>query len=159
MWRNGRVLFSGVVTLAAAWALVETAGWPIKTALYPRVITIPLLLLAAAETVLNLRQKEEADAGEAIDVAFSTEVPEGVAARRTATMIAWFAGFFLAVIVIGFTRAIPLFVFTYLRRQGREGWILSLLLTAFAWLVFQMLFVRLLHLPFADGLLWDAVFD
>ncbi|MBI3975154.1 MAG: hypothetical protein HY334_02075, partial [Armatimonadetes bacterium] len=76
-----------------------------------------------------------------------------------ATMIAWVGGFLLTVIVIGFTRAIPLFVFTYLRRQGREGWILSLLLAAFAWLVFQMLFVRLLHLPFADGLLWDAVFE
>jgi hypothetical protein len=68
-------------------------------------------------------------------------------------MIAWMGGFYLAVILIGFSLAIPLFVFAYLRGQAKEAWTISLLLPAVAWLGFYLLFVRLLHLPFVDGLL------
>ncbi len=155
---SGRVLFSGAVTLIAAWALLQTAGWPPKTALYPRAVAIPLVVLAATETVLSLRQKEKEDTGETVDLAFTMEVPQGVATRRTLAIIFWFGAFLLAVVLLGFPRAIPLFVFAFLKGQGREGWIVSLLLPALAWLGFDLLFVRLLHLPFADGLLWSAVF-
>ena len=94
---SGRVLFTGAVALIGAWALVETVGWPIKTALYPRAVGIPLLILAAAETVLSLRGKEAAGAGEAMDVALSEEVPPDVAVRRTAAILIWTGGFYLAV--------------------------------------------------------------
>jgi hypothetical protein len=142
------------VALAAAWALVQTIGWPIKTSLYPRAVGIPLLLFAVAETLLSLRRGEETDGGDALDVALSDEVPPDVAARRTADVIAWIGGFYLAVILIGFPRAIPLFMFGYLKGQGKESWALSILLAALAWLGFDLLFVRLLHTPFADGILW-----
>ncbi len=152
---SGRVLFSGAVALLAAWALAETVGWPIKTALYPRAIGIPLLVLAGAETLLSLRRDDQAHAGGAMDFALSEEVAPGLAARRTIGMIAWIGGFYLAVILIGFPRAIPLFVFAYLKGQGKEAWIISILLPALAWLGFDLLFVRLLHIPFAGGLLWQ----
>jgi len=142
------------VALAAAWALVQTIGWPIKTSLYPRAVGIPLFLLAVAETLLSLRRGEEKDDGEALDVALSQDVSPDVAARRTAAVIAWIGGFYVAIILIGFPRAIPLFVFGYLRIQGKESWALSILLAALAWLGFDLLFVRLLHTPFADGMLW-----
>lgn len=158
MQGNGRLLFAGILTLAAAWALIETAGWPIKTALYPRAVTIPLLLLGIAETTLILRRKEEPETGDVIDVAFSTDVPADVAGRRVAFTAAWLGGFLLGAYLIGFPRAIPIFVFAYLKGQGKERWIPSLLLAAVAWLLFWLLFVRLLHLPFADGLLWRALF-
>ena len=50
---------------------------------------------------------------------------------------------------------------TYLKFQGGESWVLSITLTVVAWLFFHGLFVRLLHLPFPDGLLmtwlgWNA---
>lgn len=154
---SGRVLFSGAVALLAAWAVAQTVGWPIKTSLYPRVVGIPLLILAAIETVLSLRGKEEAGAGEAMDVALSEEVPPDVAVRRTVAILIWTGGFYLVIILIGFPVAIPLFVLAYLRGQAKEAWIISLLLPALAWLGFYLLFVRLLHTPFADGLLWQAL--
>jgi hypothetical protein len=143
-----------VVALLAAWALVQTIGWPIKTSLYPRAVGIPLLVLAVAETLLCLRHREDTDDGDALDVALSDEVAPDVAARRTAVVVAWIGGFYLAVILIGFPRAIPLFMFGYLKGQGKESWALSILLAALAWLGFDLLFVRLLHTPFADGILW-----
>lgn len=154
---SGRLLLSATVALVAAWALLQTAGWPIKTALYPRVVGIPLLALAVAESVL-CATRDEPEEGERVDVALSTGVPPQVAVRRIGEMVAWLGGFFLAIILIGFPRAIPLFVFIYLKWQSREGWVTSVLLAAAATLVFNLLFVRLLHLPFADGMFWQALF-
>ncbi len=150
---GGRVLFSGALALAAAWALVETLSWPITAALYPRAIAIPLLLLATAETVLNLTRSDEAEIAEATDVTFSSDVPPDVALQRSAVIAAWMVGFYLAIILIGFPRAVPLFVLAYLRVQGRERWAISLPLAAAAWLGFYLVFIRLLHLPFDGGLL------
>lgn len=151
---SGRVVFTGAVALVAAWALLQTIGWPIKTSLYPRAVGIPLLVLAIAETVISLRRPEEPEEAEAVDVALSDTVSPLVAARRTAAVVAWIGGFYLAIILIGFPRAIPLFVFGYLKAQGKERWLLSILLAGLAWLGFDLLFVRLLHTPFADGFLW-----
>jgi hypothetical protein len=54
-------------------------------------------------------------------------------------------------VLLGFPIAVPLFVLLYLRLQGREGWIVSLAMTAAVWGVFYGLFNRLLHLPFPAG--------
>ncbi|HEV8340033.1 MAG TPA: hypothetical protein VGR25_10325 [bacterium] len=159
--------FSLAIALGAAWALWETWGWPIKTALYPRAVVIPLLLLAAGETALSLRpEKDEAGpvslsaartSKEVMEVIIASEVPEEVALRRTAVTVLWLVGFLLAVLLVGFPRAIPLFVFAYLKGAGREGVVPSLLLTVVAWAIFQGLFVTLLHLPFAEGWLWGIL--
>ena len=42
-------------------------------------------------------------------------------------------------------------VFTYLKFQSGETWVLSTVLTVFAFVCFYTLFVRLLNLPFPDG--------
>jgi hypothetical protein len=74
-----------------------------------------------------------------------------VSLRRTALAAAWILGFFAAIVLLGFPIAVPLFVFLYLRLQGREGWLFSLVFTAAVWASFYGLFDRLLHLPFAEG--------
>jgi hypothetical protein len=45
-------------------------------------------------------------------------------------------------------------VFTYLKIQSKESWQISITLTAIAWLFFHFLFVRLLTLPFPEGLIF-----
>lgn len=151
---RGSAVFTGLVAVAAAFALAQTAGWPIKTSLYPRAVGLPLLVLAVVETVLCLRRGEDTGAGEAVDVTLSDAVPPDEASRRTLSTVAWIGGFFAAIILIGFPRAVPLFVFGYVRGQGKEGWVLSIALAALSWLAFDLLFVRLLHTPFGDGILW-----
>jgi hypothetical protein len=44
-------------------------------------------------------------------------------------------------------------MFTYLKFQGKEPWVLSIVLTIIAWFAFWGLFVKLLTLPFPEGLL------
>ncbi len=150
-------LFALCIAVLAAWALIETRTWPIKTALYPRAVAIPLFVLAAVESVLSLRGVEATEsAGQPTDITLSSSIAPHVAMRRTVATFAWLGGFFLAVVLVGFPRAIPLFVFAYLKGYGREGWVISVSLAALAWLGFHLLFIRLLHVPFATGLLWQA---
>jgi hypothetical protein len=161
---SGPFFFAAAIALLAIWGLAETVGWPIKSALYPRAVGVPLFLLAVFEVALTLRPKEQTAPGRTtdvslppggtMDVSLSTEVPPDVAARRTAVMVAWLGGFCLAIILIGFPRSVPLFLFAYLRGQAREAWMSSVVLAAIGWLGFYLLFVKLLHVPFADGLLW-----
>jgi len=150
------LFLSAAVALAAAWALLQTLDWPLKTALYPRVVGIPLLGLALAEVVLSATRGEPVE-GDRVDVALSRDVPPDLALRRIGAIAAWLGAFFLTIILIGFPRAIPLFVLAYLRWQSRESWTTSVLLAGATTLVFHLLFVRLLHIPFADGVLWRAL--
>lgn len=152
-----QALLSLFVAAVAGVALTAAVGWPIKTALYPRVIGIPLLVLAAAEFILILRGAEDRGGSQAMDIELSAAPDPGLAFQRTAGIFAWILGFFLAIVLLGFPVAIPLFVLAYLRGQGREPWPLALVLAALAWLAFYALFVRLLHLPFLEGLLFRLV--
>ena len=87
-----------------------------------------------------------------MDFQFSQEIDPQVARRRTINIFSWIVGFFLGIWLLGFVITIPLLVFTYLKIQSNESWITSVALTIAAWLVFYGLFVRLLTLPFPQGL-------
>lgn len=152
MRRNSQALFGLAVLLAGIWALAATRDWPFNTALYPRVIGVPLVVLAAIEVVLSLRGAAEGER-QAVDTSLSDSLPANVAVRRTVAAFAWIIGFFLAIVLLGFPVAVPLFVLANLRLQGRESWVLSFVLAGAAWMVFYLVFDRVLHLPFAEGLL------
>lgn len=153
MQLNGRTLFSGVILLVALWALYATRDWPSNTALYPRVVSVPFILLATAEFVLSLRGRDGGEGGRAMDVQMPTVTTPEIAIRRTMTTIFWLLGFFGGIWLLGFPVAVPIFVFAYLKFQGRESWVMSIGLAAAAWAGFYVLFVRLLHLPFLQGIL------
>ena len=143
------LLLSLFIMGLSAWAIFAAMAWPWKAALFPLVIGIPVFCLAGAEFVLALfRSGAE---GQAMDFQLSEHLPKEVVVRRTLAIFSWILGFFFAILLLGFPIAIPLFVFLYLKFQGREGWLLSLLLTLMAWGFFYGLFERLLHLPFPAG--------
>jgi uncharacterized membrane protein len=133
-------LFSLFLAAVAGYAIVAASAWPLKAALFPLVMGIPLLLLALAQLVLDLREEP------------STERVSELARRRTVAIFAWMAGFVLLVLLVGLPLAVPLFVFAYLLLQSAAGWRLSFLLTAAAWGFFHVLFERLLRFPFDTGL-------
>jgi hypothetical protein len=112
---------------------------------------VPLLLLAILELILSLMSVDTGRAGHAVDFAMTEGLDPEVARNRTVAIFLWILGFFILILVFGFTLAVPLFVFLYMKFAGDEGWALSLILTAVAWLTMEGLFNRLLHIPFADG--------
>jgi hypothetical protein len=139
---SGPAIFSLSLAAVAAYAVVAALAWPLKAALFPLVMGVPLLALAAVQLCLDLR-----DARKPADAAPRVE------RRRTLAIFAWMAGFIVLVLLLGFPIAVPFFVFCYLIVQSRAGWGLSIALAAAAWGFFHVVFERLLHFPFEAGLL------
>ena len=137
MRASGGAWFSLGLAAIAGYAVVAAWSWPIKAALFPLVIGIPLFLLAVAQLVLQLR---------------APEAPLAPERARTLATFGWMAGFIVLVVLAGFPTAVPLFVFSYLMAQRAAGWWQSLALAAAAWGVFHLLFERLLRFPFDGGL-------
>jgi hypothetical protein len=142
------VLGLGIMALSA-WAVVSALAWPWKAALFPLVIAIPVFCLAAAEVVWLLFGSTPRS--DVMDFQLSADLPEKVRHQRTLVAIGWIVGFFVAIVLLGFPAAVPLFVFLYVKIQGREGWGLSLIFTLAVSALFYALFDRLLHVPFPDG--------
>jgi hypothetical protein len=145
--KNASLALSVLIMLVSGYGVVVATAWPWKAALFPLVIGIPLFCLAAAEAVWTLLGSAP-QGGEAKD--FQLSIGKQTA-RRTAEAFAWIIGFFAAIVLLGFPIAVPLFMLLYLKLQGREGWVLSIVMTVAVWGVFYGLFDRLLHLPFAAG--------
>ena len=137
--------------LAGGYALYASLHWPYRTALFPRVIGMPLLVLAMVEMLLTLLGPEKQREGHAVDFELTRDVDPKVALWRTVAIFSWIFGFLALILLVGFPLGVPLFVFLYLKVAGEEGWLLALSLTALSWLFMEALFNRLLHLPFAEG--------
>ena len=138
---SGAALFGVGLAVVAAYAVYAALRWPPKAALFPLTMGIPLLVLALAQTVIELRDPPPPAAP--------------AARRRTFAVFAWMASFIVLVLLAGFPIAVPIFVFSYLVMESRERWGLSIALAAAAWGVFHLLFERLLHFPFEAGLITD----
>ena len=140
MRASSAAVFSAGLAAVAAYAVFTALRWPPKAALFPLVMGIPLLVLALAQMVIDLRRPQR------------PEGPPGAGLTALA-ILAWMAGFIAVVLLIGFPLAVPLLIFAYLRVAGREPWPLSIALAAAAWGIFHLLFQKLLHFPFEAGLL------
>jgi hypothetical protein len=139
--------------MAIAVGVVITAvEWPFKTAFFPMLVSVFLFFGATADLLLNLfGSKEVAKKGGAVDFQLSEDIDPALANRRTLLCFAWIMGFFLLIILFGFTLAVPVLVFLFLKFQARERWGITLVLTGSSLVFFFGLFVWLLNIPFAEG--------
>ena len=150
--RSALILGLGIMAVSA-YAAISALAWPLKTALFPLVISIPLFCLATAEVAAIFLSR--ARFGVTRDVQRPpAEVPGTLAARRSLLAVGWIVGFFAAIVLFGFLVAVPVFLLAYLKLQAREGWLFSVVFTAVVWGAFYGLFDYLLHLPFASGVLF-----
>ena len=151
--RKGRILFCLFLIAVATYAVWAAVGWTFKAKLFPLTVSIPLMILAVTQLLMEILGKAESTEGPAVDLEFSADVPPEVARQRVIGAFLWVAGFILLVYLFGFPLAVPIFMLSYLSTQSRVGFLLSLGLTVATWLFFYGLFQRLIHLSFEDGLL------
>ena len=151
---NLRSTLSLAIACIAGYALYASWSWPFRTALFPRVIAVPILFLALIEFALSVWSIEGEREGHAMDFELTDTVEPALARKRTIAIIIWPLGFLVLILFVGFPLAVPIFVFAYLKIAGREPWTLTLVLTAISWLSMEGLFTRLLHLPFPEGLIF-----
>ncbi|MGH8430613.1 MAG: tripartite tricarboxylate transporter TctB family protein, partial [Solimonas sp.] len=102
----------------SGYSVIAAWSWPWKAALFPLVIGIPIFVLAAAEVLWVLLGTTERGATQ--DFRMSHDLPDREILKRTAAAAGWIIGFFAAIMLLGFPLAVPLFVFLYLKFQGKE---------------------------------------
>jgi hypothetical protein len=132
--------------------------WRMQARLYPWAIGIPMVILAIAQVILDLKgvkakQSDDGAPPTPMDFQFTKDIDPATAKKRAIIMFSWLFGFFALIWLLGFPIAIPLMMFAYFKFQGGESWVLSTTLTVIAWLFFYGLFVKLLTLPFPEGLI------
>jgi len=149
---SGAHLMSLCLMVISAGVVITALKWPFRAALFPVIIGISVFFMAIAELLLNLFGKNEMVVKEAaVDFSLSEGMDKALEIRRTLVIFAWIVGFFGLIIFFGFTIAVPLFVFLYLKLQGKEGWGISLIFSVSAWVFFYGLFIWLLNTPFQEG--------
>ena len=148
MHKNISLALAVLVMLASGYGIYAASAWPWKAALFPLAIGIPLFAMALAEALWVLL-------GSSPETAEGAELAAQSPGRAVMVGGAWMLAFFFAIILVGFPIAVPLFVALYLKLQGGEGWVISIVVTAAVFGVFYGLFDALLHLPFPAGLLFS----
>ena len=151
---SGKTWISLTLMIIGAVVAIMALKWPFRTALFPVSIGICVFFMALADLLLGLFGQENDSAQGALGTKLTDSVetvdPQ-TALRRTLVMFAWIFGFFLLIVFLGFTIAVPLLVFLYLKVQSREGWGLTLILTGATVIFFYGLFVWLIETPFPEG--------
>ncbi|MGH7831094.1 MAG: tripartite tricarboxylate transporter TctB family protein, partial [Candidatus Binatia bacterium] len=137
------------------WALWESKQFGFRAGLFPWAIGFPLLALATAQWVTGLTGKRRSPGAPRTTDAVS-DLPKELVYRRTAEIMGWIVGFFLAIWLLGFSIAVPVTTVLYLKVGAREKWPFAILVAVLAWGFFYGLFGTLLHVPFPEGklLIW-----
>jgi hypothetical protein len=144
-------LFTAVVVIMLALALWQSRNFGFRAGLFPWVIATPTVLLALTQLIKDMKGRRKAlggaEEGEVV-------VPPEIARRRTIAILGWTVGCFLLIWLLGFSWAVPLTIFLYLKLAGWERWPMTLVVTLCAWLFFYVLFEKMLNVPFPEGLLF-----
>ena len=151
-----QAIFSFIFLIFFIVFVYQAQDWRLQARLYPLAIGIPMVILAIIQVILDLKgvERKQRDDAAPVDFQFTQTVEPKLARRRAIIMFGWLFGFFFSIWLLGFSITIPLMVFSYLKIQSNEKWTISIILTVTAWLFFYFLFVRLLNLPFPDGLIF-----
>ncbi len=130
-------LLSGAATGAFGGYVGLAVGFPGLARLFPLVVGLPGLLLAAAQLTLDLRSplpRRMATAGGAA-------VAAAVAwARQELGILGWAVALVALTLVFGFSVSIPLFLALFLRLRGKESWPLTLALAGSGWAFMHVVF-------------------
>jgi hypothetical protein len=143
---NPRILLSLFFAAIALYAIVGASEWPTHTRIFPQMAAGGLLVFSIIQIVKDLLETR-GPAARIMDFQFAEGVDPAVARRRMAMVWGWLVGLPLAVWLLGFSIAIPAVTFAYLKFQGKESWLLSIILAAGAYLFYFALFVSFLHTP------------
>ncbi len=135
-----------------AWGLWEGWDWGFRAGLFPWSVGFAGLALAIIQLDFDISgflKKGVKGLPKEVSAETALEV------RRTVSIVGWILGFFAAIWLVGFSWAVALSTFVYLKAGAREKWLITIILTLVAFASFYGLFIYTLHVPFPDGLLFE----
>jgi len=147
----GAVVVAVGIVIFFAYALYETQTWSTRSRTYGIGVTALGLLLALS--LFGRQAIRWRRLGAAAVAAPDYGTPVGLRS------VAWAAGFFASIWVVGLIGSVPLFSAAYLRLAARTSWIVIALYATIATSFIYLVFVYLLHIPLPTGLLFGGRAD
>lgn len=152
------ILISGFLVIVFFWFLWEARDWPLRTRFFPFAIGLPVLVLAAIQFGLSIRnacraRARGANAADRAPSAGAASVEALLAHRRTLGIAAWALAFALGLWVLGFKVGGLVLCLAFLRFQARESWGTSLTYGLVVYLFFFAGLELALAVPLPPGLL------
>jgi len=155
---SGKAVMCFCLLLIALGVVLSALQWPIKTAVFPIGIGSIIFVMAMIELLFTLMDKEKGiEEKDVMDFKLSRSIDPALARQRTISIFLWIIGFFFMILFLGMPVALPLFLFLYIKVSGKEGWKISLGLTAGVWICFYFLFMQFLKIQFRAGWLQDRL--
>jgi hypothetical protein len=150
--------FGLLVLIFFGACLWQATSWPAQAKFFPLAILVPMILVGVVNLALELKTvfyERRLSSDAPAQTRMAEQSLDGYVLRRTIETFLWVFGFFAGIWLLGFSLAIPLFIFSYLKLYSHEGWMISLALSSMAWLLFFGLFEMVLHLPFPEGMIFS----
>jgi len=158
-----RIMLPGMWILAAILfitALATSTEWALAARLMPQTVSAVGLLVVicsgigvymrkrAGETIVKPRKESESDPLEAM--------PDRELYKRMAIMFAWVFSVFVGTELVGLLPTLFLFMVGYMRFEGKQPWIRTLVIAIVIWVSMFILFDNLLNMPWPQSYLGDA---
>jgi hypothetical protein len=134
--------FVGVVMLAALYVAKD---WPVRASIIILLLGGIGVILVFVQFLFDL-QDIRGNKAEIVRPIYEVKAIEHQGRWGSLEIWAWLWGLFLAIHLIGFEIALPLFVFLYVKLYG-GGWSSSIALTALTWGFLYGLYDYLLNVP------------
>jgi hypothetical protein len=133
-------VFTSLLIIAVAVGLYAAKGWNSTTALFPRVVGFPMLALTIAILAVDIKKgrRQDNDGEGNGNAEFITTT------GRMVRYFGWLIGFVVLIWAIGIVYSIPIYIFSYMKIEGRYGWFkcgtYAVVMTAFIAILFDYVF-------------------
>ena len=158
-----RIMLPGMWILAALLfiaALATSTEWAFAAKLMPQTVSVVGLIVVicagvgvylkqrAGEVVIKPRKGHQADPLEAM--------PDRALYARMGVMAAWVLSVYVGTLLIGLLPTLLVFMIGYMRFEGRQPWLRTLIIGIVVWIAMFILFDNLLNMPWPQSYLGDA---
>ena len=132
--------FTSFFIIMIAVCLYMAKDWNSATALFPRVVGFPMLVLMTAILAIDIKngRRQDKDGKTDDEVEFIRKT------GRMAKYLGWLIGFVVLIWAIGIVYSIPIYIFSYMKIEGKYGWlkcgIYSASTTVFIIILFEYIF-------------------
>ncbi len=154
-------VFAVALLGAFSAALVMSGQWPPVARMMPHIASlagIAMLLLVLGNKFLKTTSPASEDQGSHLDV---TTDFSGLSSRQVRNRSLGYFGWLIALLAgcygIGMLPATVIFIFAFLRFEGKETWKLSLLITLCAAVIYYLVFHLVLRISWPDSMLGSAL--
>lgn len=154
---RGNIIFNIVLLCGCIFLTIYALRWPFNTRFFPLVSGIGASVFITLQLIIDLvkaKGKVVSRTEEKGDVApISKDLTPMQSMRRLLKVWAWLLGLYIGIMLIGFTFSVPVFVFAYFLREGKEKLRSAILASVIIYVFTIILFELIIRTPWPTPLL------